>query len=361
MRVVGRCVFVGMIAAAVLSQGIAQGPVAASVPEASQKAFAEGRQYEEREQLPAAVESYRAAVKAAGGGCVACLDAMARVQLNLGEYKESAATDAQVALWATDARAKAEAELREGMAYFELSLAEAEGQGAIEKNPKHAEASLRKAEEVLRQGSSDDPTDEAVRMGHARVLAAQKQDDDARREFVACAAMPGTSAAECSRALRFAKDVSLARGEPAPAFEARTMDGQKISLDSLAGKVVLVDFWATWCTFCKRDSDYVQSMLDSFDKDHFVLLEVDVDKSEDAWKDYVKEERLEGLQVYDEGHALQNLFHVTGYPTYVIIDGDGVVQLREAGAKGDLRGTVRHLLETTPSGSSTTAAARAGS
>jgi hypothetical protein len=102
-------------------------------------------------------------------------------------------------------------------------------------------------------------------------------------------------------------------------------------------------------------------MLDSFDKDHFVLLEVDVDKSEDAWKDYVKEERLEGLQVYDEGHALQSLFHVTVYPTYVIIDGDGVVQLREAGAKGDLRGTVRHLLETAPSGSSTTAAAHAGS
>jgi thiol-disulfide isomerase/thioredoxin len=344
------CTSVGYVAAA---QETTSGPV---VPEAAKKLFAEGVGFENRQQLSSAADSYRAALKAADRKCLVCLEALAAVQLRMDEYKESAVTDAQIAAEATDARARAEAEMREGMAFFQLSLAETVGLGAIDKNPKHADISLHKAEAILKQAAADDPSDEAVRMAHARVLAALKQDDVARSEFAACAAMPGTSQAECARALRFSKDVDRARGEAAPAFEAKTMDGKTVSLDSLAGKVVLVDFWATWCGFCKRDSAYVQSMLDSFDKDHFVLLEVDVDEDVEAWKMYVKQERLQGVQVHDERHALQDVFHVGAFPTYVIFDGDGVVQLREVGAKGDLRGTVRRLLNAPPTATPAAAA-----
>jgi peroxiredoxin len=144
--------------------------------------------------------------------------------------------------------------------------------------------------------------------------------------------------------LHFSKDVSLARGEPAPAFEIETMDGKKVSLDSLAGKVVLLDFWATWCGYCERDSDYVQSMLDTFDDGRFVLLEVSVDENEDLWRNYVKGKRLHGLQTRDEKKDVGALFHVTGYPTYIVIDGDGMVRQRAVGIEGDLKGTVRKLL-----------------
>lgn len=339
-------VFLVLCATATESAVFAQLTIADPVvPAAAAKLFAEGAEYENRQQLSSAADSYRAAIKAADRRCLACLEALASVQLRMDAYKDSAGTDAAIAAQASDAHARAEAELREGMAFFQLSLAEAEGRGEIDKNVKHADASLHKAEAILKQACQDDPSDEAVRMAHARVLAALKQDEEAHNEFAACAAMPGASQAECARALRFAKDVGRARGEAAPMFEAKTMDGKTVSLDSLSGKVVLVDFWATWCTYCRRDSDYVQSMLDSFDKDHFVLLEVDVDQDPKVWEAYVKQERLEGVQIHDDRHALQDLFHVGGFPTYVIFDGDGVVKLREVGAKGDLRGTVRSLLE----------------
>jgi thiol-disulfide isomerase/thioredoxin len=180
------------------------------------------------------------------------------------------------------------------------------------------------------------------------MLAALRQDEQAKKEFEACAAAPGARAQECARAQKFATDVSLARKEPAPAFEVKSLDGQAVSLDGLAGKVVLVDFWATWCTWCRRDSDYVQSMLDSFDKDKFVLLEVDVDDTEAPWLRYVKDERLRGVQVRDASHELRDQFRVKAFPTYVILDKDGVVQEREEGARGDLRGEVRRLLAEMP-------------
>jgi peroxiredoxin len=320
------------------------GALRAQTPDAAQARLTEGAKYEANKQFPAAADSYRAALKAGGSGCVACLEALARVQLKMDDYKGSAATSAQLAAHAPDAKAKAQAEMREGLALYRLYFAQTVGIGDIPKDEKRALATLKQTEPILKQAETDDPANEELQMLHARVLAALKQDESASLEFAACAAAPGASKEECVRALHFSKDVSLARGEPAPAFELKTIDGKKVSLDSLAGKIVLVDFWATWCTFCERDSDYVQSMLDSFDDGRFVLLEVSVDENESQWRDYVDHHRLHGLQTLDSEKAVGDLFQVKGYPTYVVLDGDGIVRLRAVGIEGDLKGTVKRLL-----------------
>jgi peroxiredoxin len=318
--------------------------------EAQDAAMSAGAGYEKAQQWPAAADSYRAAVKTSGGKCVACLAGLERVQMKLEMYKDAAGSAAKMAGLSVSPAEKSKAEALEGMAFYREYFAEtggATGEKAKgdDKAGKKAEAALKQAEESLRTAVVDDPTDETTRMLHGHVLAALRQDEQAEKEFAACAAAPGVSAQECARAQRFAKNVALARGEPAPAFEARTLDGKTVSLDALAGKVMLLDFWATWC---RRDSDYVQSMLDSFDSDKFVLLEVDVDDTEGPWLQYVKQERLHGVQVRDASSELRDKFHVKAFPTYVILDGDGVVQEREEGARGDLRGEVRKLLAATP-------------
>jgi len=85
-------------------------------------------------------------------------------------------------------------------------------------------------------------------------------------------------------------------------------------------------------------------MVDAFDPQRFVLLEVDAHEDEGRWKQYVEDNRLEGLQTRDKGDVA-DAFHVGGYPTYVVLDGDGIVRMRAVGIEGDLKGTVRKLLQ----------------
>jgi len=323
-------------------------PAMAQAPAAAQPALAEAAKYEQSRGFPAAADSYRAALKAAGGHCYECLEGLERVQMKLDLFKDAAATAAQMVKEAAEPATKAQAEYREGDALFALYFAQSEGRGGIDKDPKKAALALKSAEAVLQQGEADDPGNEALRMMHGRALAAMKRDEDAGREFAACAAAPGASAQECTRATHFVKDVSLARNEPAPHFELKTLDGKPASLDTLAGKVVLIDFWATWCSVCARDSDYIQGVAESFDDQPFVLLEVSADDNIDTVRNFVKEHRLEGMQTWDDGRAVADQFHVAGYPTYVVLDGDGTIRMRVVGIEGDIKGMVRKLLTAPP-------------
>jgi hypothetical protein len=85
-------------------------------------------------------------------------------------------------------------------------------------------------------------------------------------------------------------------------------------------------------------------MLDSFDDGRFVLLEVSVDESEPEWRHYVEDKRMHGVQTLDRHKAMQDLFHVAAFPTYLVIDGDGMVRMRAVGIEADLKGEVRKLL-----------------
>lgn len=313
------------------------------VPAAASASYRQALDYEQRQQLGSALDGYKAALKQAGS-CSSCLEAIERVEFKMDHYKDAAGTAEKMAAAAPDPQHKAAAEMLAGAALYRQSFAYTEGEGEFDRSPKRAADSLKQAEAVLAKGVADDSGNEPLRLLHARVLAALHHDEDASREFTACASVPGASAAECTRALRLAADVPSAREEPAPAFQLQTLDGQTVSLNSLAGKVVLVDFWATWCSACRSDSSYVQSMLDSFHDGRFVLLEVDIDKSHDLWKNFVAEERLQGTQTQDVDGSMQTLFHVSAFPTYVIIDGNGTMRLRARGIEGDLRGAIRKLL-----------------
>lgn len=123
-----------------------------------------------------------------------------------------------------------------------------------------------------------------------------------------------------------------AREPFAPDFSITTADGEYISLDDLKGKVVLLDFWGTWCPPCVTSVPGLRDLNKRFSKDaSFVMISVSSDSDEEKWKEFIARERMVWAQFLDRERAVQNAFNVRAFPTYVLLDGDGVIRYRSTG------------------------------
>ena len=77
--------------------------------------------------------------------------------------------------------------------------------------------------------------------------------------------------------------------EPAPRFHAKTLDGEQFTNDSTKGKVVLFQFWTTWCPYCKSEEGLVNDITAEFADKGLVVLAVDVAESKKVVQQYLKE------------------------------------------------------------------------
>ncbi|MGA2185397.1 MAG: TlpA disulfide reductase family protein [Bryobacteraceae bacterium] len=128
----------------------------------------------------------------------------------------------------------------------------------------------------------------------------------------------------------------------APPFSAKTMDGERFTNESVKGKVVLVQFWATWCQYCRREQPIVDDIAREFAEKGLVVLAVDVGESKKKVKKYLDESPRACKIVLNEDTNLPALFAATAYPVYVLIDREGNVAGIQRGAGGE--NSLRHLL-----------------
>jgi thiol-disulfide isomerase/thioredoxin len=180
----------------------------------------------------------------------------------------------------------------------------------------------------------------AVNPNHARALYADglalarlKQDDAARSQFEkVIPLLPGDSV-DRTRALRYLDRPDLARARMAPAFAVTTTDGQRVSMDELGGKVVLLDFWATWCVPCQQALPHMKEIARKFRGQPLVILSVSLDANEEKWKSFVAKNEMSWLQYRDGGFEgrMAQLFGVRAIPHTFTIDEDGVLQDEEIG------------------------------
>lgn len=130
--------------------------------------------------------------------------------------------------------------------------------------------------------------------------------------------------------------------EPAPRFTAKTTTGEKYTNESVKGKVVLLQFWATWCHYCKNE----QAMLDSLDKElapkGVLVLAVNVGESKKKVAQYLDGNPRTCRIVLTEDTNLAARFAATQYPIYVVIDREGYVVATQRGAAGE--GALRRML-----------------
>src|SRR6266404_6479992 len=130
--------------------------------------------------------------------------------------------------------------------------------------------------------------------------------------------------------------------EPAPRFRAKSMDGETFSNESLKGRPVLLQFWATWCQYCRGDQPIVDNMVREFAPKGLVLLAVDVNESKKKVKEYLQHSPREGKIVLTEDTNLAAVFASKSYPYYVLIDREGRIAGTQQGAGGER--SLRRLL-----------------
>lgn len=138
--------------------------------------------------------------------------------------------------------------------------------------------------------------------------------------------MLGNQIAEAER--KVSAMAKLAPGSDAPEIELADPNGKVIPLSSLRGKVVLIDFWASWCKPCRVENPKVVKMYNEMKDKGFEIYGVSLDRDKDKWVEAIKQDGLTWPQVSDLqfwNSAAAKLYNVSSIPHTVLIDRDGKI------------------------------------
>lgn len=120
--------------------------------------------------------------------------------------------------------------------------------------------------------------------------------------------------------------VKVREGSPAPDFTLRDLDGQEVRLSSLQGKVVLLNFWATWCPPCREEVPSMVKLNRAMAGKPFQMLAVSIDEGgREAVAGYFKASGSTLPALLDTDRSVGRSYGITGVPETFVIDGKGVI------------------------------------
>ena len=137
--------------------------------------------------------------------------------------------------------------------------------------------------------------------------------------------------------------LTLQPGQPAPDFTLHDPDGQSVSLSQFKGKVVLLDFWASWCGPCIGDLGDLRKIKEQVAGQPVVFLNVSLDANEGAWKRAIAKHQIQGVHVRSDG-AVTQAYNVSVIPRYYLVDPQGLIVEDRLGV-GDIDGIVAKIEE----------------
>lgn len=140
----------------------------------------------------------------------------------------------------------------------------------------------------------------------------------------------------------------LNSGILAPDIELLNIKNEKVKLSDYKGKVLYVDFWATWCAPCKVNMHDSKILSTKFDENEVVFVYINVKDEVKAWKSFLKNSNLDGLHLYADkktSDELYNAYNIYGIPKYVLIDKDGKIVNSAAEVPSKAEAEIRKLIK----------------
>lgn len=287
----------------------------------AQKTFKSAEHWQKAGDPGAAIGDYRKANRQDGGHCTACLQKAYALALKLNDFKQAEEIGGDwLAISATSVD-KAVSHYRIGLALQRQAISN------------HKEKCFSESCDELDSALKLVPQFPLAHFTLGVSLAHLHQDDAARSEFAAFLKQDTQDTDLQSRAKRFFDHVDLARARMVPAFSVTTLDGKHINMDGLAGKVVLLDFWATWCAPCREALPDVRRLAQKFQGQPFVVISISLDSDDAKWRAFVDKNEMTWPQYSDGGFGgkIARLFDVNAIPATFSIDADGVVEDQHVG------------------------------
>jgi thiol-disulfide isomerase/thioredoxin len=295
-------------------------------------AMAEARQLEKQRQVFFAIEAYKKASKIAQGKDAPCLETIFTLEMKYGSYKDAAVTAAALEAIAANPTDKSYAETKRGHALF------------FQSGEKNKPDLLNAADSALKAAIADNPKNGSAHYLDGQVLARLNQIDAARDQFKTCLTCVSPGDPSYLRAQHFAEDPALSTHPMAPPFTVTALDGSKFNLDAMGGRVVLIDFWATWCGPCNEELPHMKKIAKEFAGQPLVIISVSWDSDETKWKNFIDKNEMTWIQYRDADHHLSNLFQINSIPHYFTIDSDGVLTAEMMGSGSDVEGKLKKLI-----------------
>ena len=133
-----------------------------------------------------------------------------------------------------------------------------------------------------------------------------------------------------------AKEVHPLVGQPAPALSVKTLDGKDVSLASLRGQVVVVDFWATWCGPCKAEMPELEQIKGHLAGKPVTFLMLSIDEDAALVPKFVEDSKYSFTIAHIGNGPIKSQWRVKGIPSLFILDGQGVVRHHQQGFRAGL-------------------------
>ena len=262
-----------------------------------------------------AIKQFKASNKAQNDACGECYLGVATARLRMNDLKGTTENVDKALQRQLPPDARSHAHFLAGEAYRMLG------------EPKQLPA----AEKEYRAALGQDADKVVARLALGLTLLRESRDAEAIEELNKCVSL--LPAGDDSRKLaeRMIAKPSRGRENYAPEFRLVSSTGQEISLDAVAGKMLVLDFWATWCPPCRASVPELKELRKKYG-DSIVMVSVSNDTDAAKWETFVKEHDMQWPQYLDRDHQITKVFGVHAFPTYLVIDGDGIIRQRIVGA-----------------------------
>jgi peroxiredoxin/Flp pilus assembly protein TadD len=294
-------------------------PAVTAQDDTFEQELATGRNLLRRNQFEEALKSFKRANEMRGKKCGECLNLMTEAYLSLGAYKNVVETsDKIIELGGDDKQILAKAYNNKGLALQTQ---------ADRKDQKKLQA----AEAVFRQGLAVEGAPAIMRYNLGFVLMQLNRDQEGAAELQEYIKLQ-PKGSYVGTAKKLIENPRRARENYAPDFSFTSLEGEYIALDELRGKVVLLDFWGTWCPPCVESIPELRSLHKKYSKEpSFVLIGISSDGDEEVWREFTAKNKMIWPQYRDKDRKIQRAFGVRAFPTYVVIDHEGIVRHQSVG------------------------------